>query len=249
MEVIEPWDLQADSVRSSDTVNNVIIFCEDDAVEPTYFQDFGTPNLHVSINRNYKQHHFHVDAVVEHFRAIGMLEFVDGVERLKIDEGSYVWCVFDRDKAPDKADAAFNLSIRNAEDMGVRVAWSNDNFELWLLLHFENVPLDNPTFEHRDTYYGRLTEIVAEGPAVNSAHQAILNQIAAGAPTYSYYNWMKSESNFKNVTRHLLTGLTSDAIQRARALHDHFSTPARPPHQMMPCTLVYQLVEQLLSLQ
>jgi len=44
-----------------------------------------------------------------------------------------VWCVFDRDycQAGD-----FNAAIARAESSGIRVAYSNEAFELWYLLHF-----------------------------------------------------------------------------------------------------------------
>ena len=41
------------------------------------------------------------------------------------------WLVFDKD---DFAD--FNRAIREATDAGFDVAWSNESFELWYLLHF-----------------------------------------------------------------------------------------------------------------
>ena len=41
------------------------------------------------------------------------------------------WLVFDKDDFPD-----FNKAIREATDAGFDVAWSNESFELWYLLHF-----------------------------------------------------------------------------------------------------------------
>lgn len=41
------------------------------------------------------------------------------------------WLVFDKDDSPD-----FNKAIREATDAGFDVAWSNESFELWYLLHF-----------------------------------------------------------------------------------------------------------------
>lgn len=41
------------------------------------------------------------------------------------------WLVFDKDDFSD-----FNRSIREATDAGFDVAWSNESFELWYLLHF-----------------------------------------------------------------------------------------------------------------
>ena len=41
------------------------------------------------------------------------------------------WLVFDKDDFKD-----FNKAIREATDAGFAVAWSNESFELWYLLHF-----------------------------------------------------------------------------------------------------------------
>lgn len=44
-----------------------------------------------------------------------------------------VWCVFDRDNFPqDNYCRAFQLARAN----GIKVAWANEAFELWYLLHF-----------------------------------------------------------------------------------------------------------------
>lgn len=43
------------------------------------------------------------------------------------------WLVFDKD-----ADQNFAQTIKAAEKAGFNVAWSNESFELWYLLHFRN---------------------------------------------------------------------------------------------------------------
>jgi len=47
-------------------------------------------------------------------------------------EFDQVWCVFDRDDFYD----TFNDAIFKAKGIGFRVAYSNEAFELWYLLHF-----------------------------------------------------------------------------------------------------------------
>jgi hypothetical protein len=49
---------------------------------------------------------------------------------LKYDE---VWCVFDVDSHPNLPEAK-----QQARDNGLNVAISNPNFELWILLHFQD---------------------------------------------------------------------------------------------------------------
>jgi len=53
-------------------------------------------------------------------------------------EGDYdqVWCVFDRDSFPA---ANFNEALHLARQEGIEVAYSNEAFELWYLLHFDFV--------------------------------------------------------------------------------------------------------------
>ncbi len=51
----------------------------------------------------------------------------------KDDRFDEIWCVFDRDDHPN-----LKQSIREARDAGVRIAFSNPCFELWLVWHLEN---------------------------------------------------------------------------------------------------------------
>lgn len=60
------------------------------------------------------------------------------------------WVVFDRDSFPP---AAFDNAIRSAEQAGKETAWSNEAFEIWYLLHFE----DRQAGMNRDAYKARLT--------------------------------------------------------------------------------------------
>lgn len=45
-----------------------------------------------------------------------------------------VWLVFDKDSFPDDH---FDNAIRSAQSNGFKVAYSNESFELWFLLHFK----------------------------------------------------------------------------------------------------------------
>ncbi len=61
-----------------------------------------------------------------------------------------VWVVFDRDSFdPDMFDNA----IHSAKQAGMKVAWSNEAFEIWYLLHFE----DRQTGMCREAYQDRLS--------------------------------------------------------------------------------------------
>ena len=99
-----------------------LIVCEGTKTEPNYFKAFRAPGK--------------VEAVV---RGLGddPLNLVNrAIELWNSDEYGFdqVWCVFDRDSVP--ADS-FNAAITIVESKRMRVAYSNEAFELWYLLHFQ----------------------------------------------------------------------------------------------------------------
>jgi len=62
-----------------------------------------------------------------------------------------VWCVFDKDSFSDEA---FGNAINKAKAKGYKVAYSNEAFELWFLLHFHYYDMALG----RDDYIVKLTE-------------------------------------------------------------------------------------------
>jgi hypothetical protein len=51
-------------------------------------------------------------------------------------KGDQAWCVFDKDETPPEH---FNAAIALAKQWGIQVAYSNEAFELWYLLHFQYI--------------------------------------------------------------------------------------------------------------
>ena len=69
-----------------------------------------------------------------------LLQYACDPQRKKECKGyDKVWVVCDRDKDQNNSDDKFNQSYVRAENNGIEVAYSNDAFELWFLLHFEDV--------------------------------------------------------------------------------------------------------------
>lgn len=97
----------------------VLIVCEGERTEPSYFEEF--PLL-----KNIRE---------IHGAGANTLSVVR--EAIKIrDKGNFgeVWCVFDRDSFPaNNVVKAFAL----AKKEGIKIAFSNESFELWYLLHFQ----------------------------------------------------------------------------------------------------------------
>lgn len=95
-----------------------LIVCEGGKTEPNYFRQFRVPGLVID---------------VEGF-GLDPRQLVDeAVTQSRKDEYDQVWCVFDRDDWPVDN---FNGALSSARAREIRVAWSNEAFELWYLLHF-----------------------------------------------------------------------------------------------------------------
>jgi hypothetical protein len=99
-----------------------LIVCEGEKTEPIYFEGFRVPGRVLEVVGT----------------GHNTVSLVDEAVRLKHEQSQtfdQYWCVFDRDSFP--ADA-FKSAIRKAEAAGFRVAYTNEAFELWYLLHFDD---------------------------------------------------------------------------------------------------------------
>lgn len=111
---------------------NFLIVCEGRETEPNYFR---------AIKRIMKSGAgTKVEVVGAGAHTQDLLACAEhAIERRRI-EGLppyyYVWVVFDRDSF--EADD-FDNAVASAEKRGWNVAWSNEAFELWVLLHFQDV--------------------------------------------------------------------------------------------------------------
>ena len=107
-----------------------LIVCEGKKTEPNYFNHFRVPGLVIAV------------------KGLGMntLRLVEEALQARTeDEYDQVWCVFDKD---DFSIEHFENAINRADENGMRVAYSNQSFELWYLLHFEylNTAIDRTAY-------------------------------------------------------------------------------------------------------
>lgn len=138
--------------------------------------------------------------------------------------GREVWCVFDFDIKPDEAETQpedFNRSITLAEAHGIKVAWSNDSFELWFVLHYEDMTAQLT----REEMYPKLK---ARWGIDSSKKMKELDFCRE-----HYKRHQEDESANQQL-----------AIRRARRMHEEFGARCDYANHT-PCTTVYLLVEVL----
>lgn len=121
-----------------DEIPRYLIVCEGQKTEPRYFEGFRVP-VHVA----------RIDVVGAGANTVSVVE---AAIRYRT-EAAYdqVWAVFDRDSFTPKR---FNRALELARTEGIRVAYSNEAFELWYLLHFDF----HDSAMSRKSYAARLTE-------------------------------------------------------------------------------------------
>ena len=115
----------------------ILIVCEGKNTEPSYFNQFRITTAKVK-------------SVGKGYNTISLVK-----EALALDQqGNYdqVWCVFDKD---DFKDSDFNSAIQIAIANDFGVAYSNQCFEYWLLLHFND---HQGGGMNRDSYNDKINE-------------------------------------------------------------------------------------------
>ncbi len=240
-----PQELRDQKRRKPDVESNFIIFCEDEVSEPTYFKWFQTDNIRIKAIGSQKSNIDNVLNAIKYCKENDLMEYQDDLLQFT-ENGTSVWCVFDRDKSGllRDEDERFDESIDMAKRRGINVAWSNDAFELWILLHLEDIDPNLPENKNRATYYNRLTQFFKNLPEQGE----FLSQ-KTSHPKFTYKESFKSKSNFiQFVLPFLKEKKRRDlALQRAKTLEAHHNIPNKPKHEKAPCTMVHYLVEKLLQ--
>jgi len=189
------------------------IYCEGDNTEPEYFRSFPlsteTKVTAIGLGRS-------KTALVE--KTIELLAKEGLMKRQKnYDQNRQLWVVFDYDVRREVNESAdFNNAVELAKRKGLRVAYSNDCFELWFVLHYQY----QTTALTRSEYYRILSEKLS----------------------CDYEEEGKTREFAQELYKIFLSNQTQ-AIQYARQLHQ--SQQNEPYCRQNPCTTVYLLVEEL----
>ena len=219
--------------RKKDTKNkilSVIIACEDEVSAPTYFKMIVRK---LKDNRIITQDSL-VIANHKHNTPKGVL---DDLIKYKEDGKNYKnfehrWIVIDRD-APRVNGGGhkindFNGALNSAKSKQVEVAYVNDSYELWYLLHF----IPRTTAILRDEI---LKEVIKKLKEKNSAKFRDLD-----------YENIKSEKYTEYIFEELLE-LQPIAIRNAKNLLESYGETHNPERDN-PSTTIHKLVEILNNL-
>lgn len=119
-----------------------LIVCEGEKTEPDYFKAFRMTAATVKA----------VGQAMKTMTLVNKAISIREADRLKKREYNQCWVVFDKDDFPA---SDFNQAIQLAEKNGFRVAYSNQAFEYWFLLHYNlyTGPI------HRNQYKDMLTKL------------------------------------------------------------------------------------------
>ena len=198
-----------------------LIVCEDGKTEPYYFKTFEK----------------HIPEETIFLRAVGTGNSSKGVveqaiiEREKLANEAHksvdeVWVVFDKDdaeKVPANA-VRFTDAFKIAQDERMRVAYSNEVFELWLLLHF--------------------IEISSQKPIPRADIYSSLETVIKSFANYELFVYEHGKTGIIDALIEL--GSEAKAIERAEKLFAE--QKGKPPIDANPSTTAHILVKRLREL-
>ncbi len=143
--------LRAEAKRRKRKINSkpirlrYLIACEGEETEPKYFKE-----IEKLLPRDV--------VIIPKGDGRNTLSLIDWAEKekekleLKGENVDEVWIVMDRDSFPAHD---FDNAIKKAESKSFKLAWSNECFELWVLLHFEDIRHSI----HRKDIYKKLSKV------------------------------------------------------------------------------------------
>ncbi|EGJ72033.1 hypothetical protein Bcop_1845 [Bacteroides coprosuis DSM 18011] len=196
---------------------SILIVSEGENTEPSYFRQFRLTTAEViPLGIGYNTMSLVNKAIELRDKKVGTSH-----------EYNQVWCVFDKD---DYSDDQYNSAIFKATQNDVKVAYSNQSFEYWLLLHLKD---HQGGALHRDNYNKEINNLLPQNVKYDGKGSKLV-----------------SADLFKHLlSKDLKTGKTLQelAIRRAKKLHQLKDSYYDSFAKQESMTTVYKLVEELLK--
>jgi hypothetical protein len=191
-----------------------LIVCEGEKTEPNYFKSF---------KKNVKSLVYHIETDGQGSNTKDLVKRTIRARDKSSQLYDRVWVVFDKDSFPV---ANFNDAILLAEKNNIKAGWTNEAFELWYLLHFQN----RITAMSREDYKGALE---------SSINVEIVKQSKRNKPKLFTYK-KNSEEMYAILEKY---GDQNQAIKWAKELEKSHVCANFAIHN--PCTRIHILVEEL----
>lgn len=205
----------------------ILIYCEGQNTEPSYFNKFRIPSITIK-------------AFGEGRNTLSLVERASTIFNKAKDGGKpfeEVWCVFDADPKGDNPQQLknFNDAVQLSYKLGFGTAYSNQAFEYWLILHFEDHQggsMSRTDYDPKLNKYLSPYKLSYEGNDSKIISQEFFDLLFE----------VIDNTDDKLVTR------TDIAIKRAKRIYDFHEDHANPGDKESSTT-VFQLVERLLAIQ
>lgn len=211
--------------RSRKYTYYILIVCEDERTEPDYFARYKQRFLEILPKET-----VYLRPIGSGRNSLGVVEYAKTQRDILFEESGkeidQTWAVFDKDDL-DKTNGNrinFERAFYEANESNIEIAYSNECFELWFLLHFEDV--DATETLPRESIYRKLED-------------AIKREVD---PNFEYKH---GDSSIVDIIWQ--NGDQQKAIIRAKGLNEYHSDNKTSPIEANPNTLIYKLVEELES--
>lgn len=202
----------------------VLIVCEGENTEPSYFKE---------LVRFYKLTFIDKKSIIG--TGYTQKRIVEEAEKLSIeDDYDEIWCVFDHDPKPDNLVQSqnFNAAIAMAEARGFKVAYSNEAFEFWIILHFEN---HQGAAMNRSLYYDKINNYLRE-------HNLEYNKDSKIITTEIFEVLQGIDTKTGKVRQDL-------AVERAKKIYEEFGkidSNHSSPADEQSSTTVFKMIERFI---
>jgi len=193
--------------KTRETRKRFLIVCEGEKTEVNYFKAFTVPKkIEVMVKGEGKNSLSLVEKAIK---------IIDNLK--KDDSFDQIWCVFDKDNCSKEQ---FNQAERLAKQKNIKIAYSNEAFEIWFILHFQY--LDIATY--RSEYLTILTNQMQKYGLLNKKE--------------------KYEKNREDMYEKLKPYQTTAITNAAKLIQDR-DEAKKHPFDANPSTTVQELVQEL----
>ncbi|GAL94136.1 MAG: RloB domain-containing protein [Microcystis wesenbergii TW10] len=194
-------------IKTRETRKRFLIVCEGEKTEVNYFKAFTVP----------KKIEFMVKGEGKNSLSL-VNKAIKMIDNLKKDDSfDQIWCVFDKDNCSKEQ---FNQAEGLAKQKNIKIAYSNEAFEIWFILHFQYLDIATS----RSEYLTILTKQMQKYGLLNKKEKYAKNR----------------EDMYEKLKPYQRTAITN----AAKLIQDR-DEAKKHPFDANPSTTVQELVQEL----